>query len=135
MPENVPQWDPRYSVGNELLDKQHGDLLAICAKATDVLGENNTGDKAQFHVILNDLYAAVVLHFKTEEEILRQHDYPKLAEHMHEHELCKEWLVEILVNATLGNASNDAVHTFLDSWWTQHVLETDMEYKEFLRDR
>ncbi|NJD34069.1 MAG: hypothetical protein FIA96_04415 [Betaproteobacteria bacterium] len=135
MLEKIPQWDPCYSVGNELLDRQHRDLLSICAKAADVLDENHTGDKSQFHVILNDLYATVLLHFSTEEEILRQNGYPKLAEHAHEHELCKEWLVEILVNATLGEASNEAVHTFLDCWWTQHVLETDMEYKEYLLDR
>jgi len=70
------------------LDRQHRDLLAICAKASDVLDENSTSDKAEFHVVLNDLYATVVLHFDTEEEILRQHGYPKLAEHKREHEVC-----------------------------------------------
>lgn len=134
MSDPIPLWDPRYSVGNELLDKQHKDLLVICSKASEVLGENSTSDKAQFHIILNDLYAAVVLHFDTEEAILRQFGYPKLAEHKHEHDVCKEWLVEILLNATLGDASNEAVHIFLDSWWNQHVRESDMEYKKYLLD-
>ncbi len=133
MRKNVPEWSQAVSVDNELLDKQHKDLLSICDKAAELLEEKGSKGKRQFHAVLNDVFEKAIQHLSAEEEILLKHNYPKLADHKNEHRQLLSQLTETLLSAAGGVINKDQLYKLLHDWLTEHELGADMEYKEHLR--
>ena len=72
------------------------------------------------------------MHFKAEENLLRQINYPKTAEHIKQHnELTDKFN---LLEQKLDNYTIDLHHkisTFLYSWLTSYILKSDMDYKYY----
>ena len=52
---NSYEWKPEYSVGNEMLDTQHQQLLKICKDVSDYRCDRSKNSILDFHSILNDL--------------------------------------------------------------------------------
>lgn len=121
-------WLPSYSVGNETLDRQHQQLLKLCNEAIDCMESDSLESRGAFHLILNDLVHYTETHFKTEEAILRQHDYPLLEAHRAEHLAYQVQLTDFLLEATLGKIDKPALYHYLSAWWRNHILSSDMQY-------
>ena len=126
-------WNPDYSVGNDILDRQHQKLLALCNQAVDCLEDESLEGREQFHLILNDLVAYADEHFLTEENLLSEKNYPQLSEQKAEHHFYLERISEILFLAVKGNIDKIGLCKYLSNWWSSHILESDMQYKEFLQ--
>jgi hemerythrin len=126
-------WNPDYSVGNDILDRQHQKLLALCNQAVDCLEDESPEGRGQFHLILNDLVAYADEHFLTEENLLREKNYPQLSEQKAEHHFYLERISQFLYSASEGNIDKTGLCKYLSNWWSSHILESDMQYKEFLQ--
>lgn len=66
------EWQPSYSVGNQVLDDQHKNLLSLCKKAILCMSENSPENVELFHDILGELSNYVRTHFNTEEALMKQ---------------------------------------------------------------
>jgi hemerythrin len=132
MARTFSRWSENLSVGNAVLDDQHKQLLSLCEKAAGLLEHKGDNKKEHFHAVLNDLFAASSLHFKTEEDLLRKHEYPNFEEHKKAHQLHMEQLTEILINATHGETNAEKLYKVLHDWLDEHETETDVQYKEYL---
>ena len=123
--ENI-QWIPEYSVGNKELDEQHKVLFSM---VNDFFQQN--GKKAVLATYQN-LYSYIDLHFEAEENLLRQINYPKTAEHIQKHDELRDKL--LLLEKKLGHYTIDLHHKisfFLYNWLASHILKTDMDYKSY----
>ena len=120
------QWIPEYSVGNKEMDEQHKTLFIMI---NDFLHQES---KEEVVKIFQGLTAYVNLHFKAEEDLLRQINYPKTAEHIIKHnELTDKFH---LLEQKLDDYNIDLHHkisTFLYNWLTSHILKADMDYKTY----
>ena len=64
MPIRV-QWDSSFSVGNDLLDRQHQGLLALCNDLAECIAAGRGESLLRFHDILYQLTQYAREHFKT----------------------------------------------------------------------
>lgn len=130
---NFTEWQPRFSVGNWVLDSQHKQLLSLCRQSIYCMGDESPDGITQFHVILNDLSEYVEIHFQTEEVILKECNYPLLARHREEHVAYQEQLADFLKSATSGEINKEGLIHYLSHWWTEHILGSDKQYVESIQ--
>lgn len=126
-------WAPGFSVGHEVLDTQHRELLRICRLAEMSIDDDSETGVDLFHVVLNDLCRYAEVHFATEEAILEAIGYPQLDEQRTEHRTYLDELADFLFEATQGKADPVALARFLTGWWLHHILDSDMRYAPFVR--
>ncbi len=130
---DLSAWKPEYSVGSHTLDSQHKKLLELCKRVSSYKCDQSKASIHEFHGILNDLAFYATKHFETEEQVLRQIGYPKLSAQKEQHDGYSERLVEFLMDAIGGNIDKSALHNYLEQWWINHILVSDMEYSDFLK--
>jgi hemerythrin len=122
-------WSEEISVGVPAMDAQHReliDLLNVFAKHT------NPG--VAFDTVMRMFnYAAV--HFHAEEALLEQAGYPEIETQRHEHQMFLSKTTEF----SAKNLSDPDVYvrmaTYLTSWLLHHIMEEDMKYKPFIRNK
>lgn len=131
--EDLPKWRPEYSVGHATLDSQHKRLLELCDKVSSFKCDRSKASLDSFHLILNDLACYATTHFETEEQVLRHVGYPKLQEQKKDHDEYGDKLVEFLFSAMSGETDKSSLLDFLHKWWLNHILHSDMEYSDYLK--
>lgn len=125
---NFTEWQPNYSVGNWLLDSQHKQLLSLCQQSIYCMDDESVEGVSQFHIILNELSEYVDIHFRSEEVILKECNYPLLARHKEEHLAYQEQLSDFMVAATMGEINKQGLVHYLSQWWSEHILCSDKQY-------
>jgi hemerythrin-like metal-binding protein len=123
-------WSERYSVGVEILDRQHRQLLDLCAQAARVVEATDSGELSD---ILDQMLQYADQHFRTEESLLAEHAYPDLAGQEREHNEYLTQLTSLILTPSTGSTlKQSAVYELLTHWWLDHILVSDMAYKDFL---
>lgn len=131
----IAVWNPSYSVGSTLLDSQHRKLLKLCAALGNSLLHPAANGRHDFHEILHELSEYSRQHFAAEEALLGKHGYPQLADQKSDHlEYCRQ-IAEQSFAASTGEADQLSLQRFVTEWWTHHILESDMAYRDFLISR
>jgi hemerythrin len=131
MPIRV-QWDSSFSVGNELLDRQHQRLLGLCNDMAECLTAGREEALFRFHEILYQLTQYAREHFKTEENLLERYRYSGLTSHLVDHSAYEEKMADWAYSATMDFIDMREVQRFLAVWWRDHILVSDMQYKPLL---
>ncbi len=128
MPNHV-QWDPLYSVDNEVLDNQHKAILALCNALADCASDPGQDAEQQFRAIFNELLTRVREHFSTEEALLSTSDHPELDDHRAAQEEFEYLGTEII---TTANFEMPEIQRFLSLWWVGHLVDSAKKYREGL---
>lgn len=127
-------WTEEYSVGIPVIDAQHQRLLRMINELHEALINRQT--REAIGRIINQLMTYTATHFSTEEKYLEQYGYPELAGHREQHEVLTDWVIDVRQDWENGRpVKTREVLAFLKDWWLNHILETDMRYSQFLRDR
>jgi len=127
------EWDPALGTGDPLVDEQHRNIHKIFNEL-----ESAPGRPEDIMRVLELLLDHVVVHFDTEETLMRRVDYP--AESMSEHiELHRE-LTEVARQKVLEFRAGELggvkpLLDFLREWLVGHVHQHDRELIEFVRVR
>jgi hemerythrin-like metal-binding protein len=120
------QWIPEYSVGNKEMDEQHKVLF----KMINEFFHQDT--RSTVIATFQHLSSYIDLHFEAEENLLRQINYPKTAEHIKKHDELRgkfHLLQQSLENDKIN--SHHKISTFLYNWLSSHILKSDMDYKDY----
>ena len=127
-------WKEEFSVGVEVLDQQHQQIIKII---------NSLADKPRFFLrfqdvssALTELNAYVSEHFLLEERLLKENGYQDLLSHSDKHIAYSERITE-LCRASLHRRSEvpQELLDFLTDWWRNHILQEDMQYKAFFEEK
>lgn len=129
MTENFA-WSAEYSVGNDVLDRQHRRILDLCVQVR-TLAPSQPSYSERLHDILNEMSRYAIEHFKTEEALLGKVDYPHVGEQQHEHLEYHEGLTNLLMDSMTGVPDRERLRAFLEDWWLDHILLSDMKYKPY----
>lgn len=115
------------SVGSEELDYQHKHMVEIINEVfrAYIKGEN----REVIGPILDKLSQYVVYHFTMEEVYFAMFDFYNKEEHIKEHNMFREKVVEF-INKFKSNDANLTcdVMNFLKDWLHDHILESDLQY-------
>jgi hemerythrin-like metal-binding protein len=82
--------------------------------------------------LLSDMTNYAQEHFAAEEELMRQHNYPRLEEHVAQHRAFQKKTVDFCLATVLnvGIVPETMLH-YLSDWLVEHILKSDMAYKPF----
>ena len=125
------RWKPEYSVGIESIDAQHRQLIELINRLQNTVDYATGGDYER--AALDAVVEYTVNHFRYEEELMQEHDYPSFETHRAEHQKMVARVEELLsaYRADEDRALQDAL-AFLKSWLINHINGTDQQYSEFL---
>jgi hemerythrin-like metal-binding protein len=128
------KWNSSFSVGITKLDEQHRQIIGVINGLIESL--EHPFEPMPLSKILGQLSEYVHVHFETEERLLIEQGYPELARQKGEHKAFKRKIATFCMDA-LGEQESVPVEIldYLKTWWNEHILEEDMKYRGFLKDR
>lgn len=129
----IVKWRDSYSVGVKKFDDVHKVLLELINEMFVIVRDSQ--DVANLDVTVNKLIQYTQEHFTDEEQALEEANYPNLTDHKAIHSKLledvksyKKRVDENDENAILG------FYHFLRDWLLTHILEEDMQYKEYFAE-
>lgn len=120
------EWSDELSVGNELLDGQHKNLIDMI----NTLDDDRLGGDELGEVIFGLLeYAAI--HFRDEEKFFVDAAPEIVEHHFASHTIFISTAYKFVQRFKRGEALElrQPVYEFLCQWLVQHILVEDMQYK------
>jgi hemerythrin len=133
MDDVLVEWDDRYSVGIQLIDEQHKELI----KLTNALYKGClSGDEAACSYFMEAIHGTVDYvrrHFSAEERLMENVKYPDLAEHKREHESFVKKILEDVGSFQGGKKFVPNVFVrYLKDWILTHIAVQDKKYSKYI---
>jgi hemerythrin len=128
-------WTENFSVGVRELDQQHQLLIKLLNRLIATQGTINTRSETISDVLLAMTRYAQV-HFKTEERLMEAYGYPGLEEQKKKHRDFRKTTVGFSTATTFGiDQVPEDLLTYLTNWLVHHILEDDMAYRSFFKEK
>ncbi len=128
------EWTDSFSVGVALFDEQHRRLIAML----NTMIKNPAAPTRSETVgdVLTDMTCYAKEHFKSEEALMAEHDYPHLEVHKHQHLGFQDKVARFCLATAEGEATVPReLLAYLRRWWLRHILQEDMAFKPFFRQK
>ena len=120
-------WRPEYSVHIDAIDRQHQVFVSLIRELQEAMAEGRGRIFQQ--TLVEKLLAYANLHFRFEEDLMREHGYELLAEHVEQHRLLTSRVGELQQRIHDGEAvSNPSLILLLRNWLTEHIMQHDQKY-------
>jgi hemerythrin len=129
------QWTPALAVGIEEIDAQHQELFR---RAGQFLASLEGSSRKDVGTLLSYLRLYAITHFGTEEERMRDAEYPEYPAHKTEHDrFVRELLRMSDEHERRGGPGLQPlrVATFVTRWLEEHVSGTDTALARYLLSR
>lgn len=130
-------FDKSLLTGNELIDSEHRELIARVNQVTS--GAVAGSEKAAAVKTLDFLMDYVDIHFKDEEGLQLEYDYPLLAAHKAQHAKFAQTVEELreMLEEEQGptDAFVEAVNRNVVNWLLMHIQVWDRQVAEFIKER
>jgi hemerythrin len=127
------KWKDAYSMGEKGIDDQHKGLFKLSNEIYHLV-ENGIDDNEHFRELFMALNDYSVEHFIYEEMYMQEQGYPKLREHIGQHLAFSDKLKELCIGIDKETHIKD-IGEFVTTWLVQHVLDEDMQYKQYIEER
>lgn len=125
-------WNDEYKVGMKELDGQHLILFSIINQIDINIAAERTGDLIED--VLSALTAYVSYHFAFEEALMRQHGYPRLAEHIASHRRLSQTLDELAAGQRMTDVAQAVrIRKFAIDWLVDHIMQDDAEFADLVK--
>lgn len=127
-------WDDNLSVGNEMIDSDHRNLLVVVNRVEDDI-------RAKDHVAFSKSFALLdtymQIHFTNEEKIAEAVNFPFNRNKIEHLQILNELNnIKKTLDATNGAWSDEIVETYshyLSDWMCNHIINEDMLLKPVLQ--
>ena len=129
------QWSEKFSVGVKELDEQHQQLIKLLNLLISTQGTANTRSET-----ISDTLMAMTryaqAHFQAEEKLMEDYGFPGLEEQKIQHRDFRKKTVAFSTATYYGiDHVPEALLEYLVEWWVHHILEDDMAYRSFFKDK
>ena len=126
-------WTNQYSVGDDPIDQQHQQIVAILNQFYKAIREGNQAKQAE--AIIDELDRYAKTHLMYEEDLMAEIGYPGLPEHRRKH---GKWVAAVpryrALLRTQGPAVGHDIFLMVKDWWAGHILGIDRLYVPYLRE-
>ncbi|OEF95869.1 bacteriohemerythrin [Desulfuribacillus alkaliarsenatis] len=127
-------WNPALSVGHDLIDEQHQELIR---QINQLLEACNQGKgKATVNEIVAFLEDYVVNHFGMEEEQMQKYNYPEYDKHKAQHTKFIEIFTELkqeMQQDGVGPHTAIKINQIVVDWLVQHITKVDKALGAYLQ--
>lgn len=145
-------WSEKYSVGFEEIDNQHRILVEIINKLEEIYQNrlNYTNFEGVLEKCINELKTYTILHFSTEEILMKMFTYKDFDEHKESHDNFINVVIEEKISIfqlikqkegkdqkTIDQLNQEiyekieSIINFLQQWFINHILKSDVDFVEF----
>lgn len=122
------EWDRSMSVGVEELDDQHKQLITLINEAYGAIQKHDEQAMAE---LIDKMREYALMHFATEEAIMREHGYPGVEAHKFQHVKFNQD-VDGFKEKQFERTNLSQIFVYLSRWLTTHIMEEDMKYKAYM---
>ena len=124
-------WSDEFSVGIEIIDKQH--MILVRAINLLAMAVERNGSNELLSEIFKTLVDYTNTHFSYEEELFEFYGYPQTDKHKSEHKALLNKVLEFKGQWEAGHADiGPDVLRFLVDWLRHHILGSDKKYSGYL---
>jgi hemerythrin-like metal-binding protein len=128
------EWTENLSVGIPSIDKQHKKLIELFNTFYESI--HNKVEKDKMLSVINGLKEYTVQHFKSEEVIMKIHNYPRLNIQIKSHDSFVKSVLDFEERYKQGKLLlTIEIVNFIKDWITKHIMEEDKLYTTFLTQR
>ena len=126
-------WNQSYSVGIDKIDNQHKILVEIINK----LFESFSNGKAESIVsdIILELVEYTEYHFKLEEDLFEEYNYPEKDDHILKH---KQFVGQVFEWKNRLSKGDSNIHyeliNYLKTWLLEHIQGDDISYSQYFKE-
>ena len=119
------------SVGVEALDADHRHLLDITATLEEAVEGGASG--MQVGELLQELIDYADTHLSREEYLMEKLGFEDTTPHIATHDVFRRWISDLHARHAGEDVCtlSSKVLDYLNNWWINHILKSDMEYKHF----
>ena len=129
------QWTEKFSVGVRELDQQHQQLVKLLNRLILAQGTITTHSQT-ISDILMEMTRYAQTHFTTEERLMEAYGYPGLEDQKLQHCDFRKKTVDFYAATTQGfEQVPEAMLEYLVNWLIHHILEDDMAYRSFFKEK
>ncbi len=125
-------WTSNLNTGIETIDKQHKMIVEYINQLDDAKtgGVNNS----LVAKVIDKLVGYTASHFKYEERLLEEANYPFLKAHRNVHEIFIKRLNDYQERFRLGEDISGELHAMMFNWLFGHIKHDDMDYVSVVGD-
>lgn len=121
------RWNVNNECGQAVIDHQHRRLFEIINYLLAAFIEKRT--KEECGLLLDELLEDIINHFRTEEVIIRDAEYPFIEEHKNLHKKLEEKIVELIERFSRDELTLGELFSFLAyDVVAQHIIMEDKKY-------
>lgn len=126
--ENM-KWDNAYSLGIKNIDEQHKQLFEIVSKIFSL--QESRDVKENIRTILHELHDYIKVHFKDEEEFMKNIGYPDLEYHHLLHIQLAKSVSNILQDPSRLDIIQTKMRVIAKRALIDHILEEDSKFQQY----
>lgn len=125
------EWSSEYEIEIPQIDDQHKELVRLINILYESISEGRSGETV--HQTLNALLQYVEIHFETEENAMRDRNYPGFEEHLLKHEELRSKVLDLRKEELQGREiATFELLNFLVDWLKTHIAQTDRAFGNYL---
>ena len=125
-------WDESLSIGYELIDDQHKQLIALASKLRAAMSGDRDRQVGSL-IIIAEIIACARVHFATEERLMEERHYPLMASHASLHVDAMRKAVDLRCQYVSGQPEFTlSLLEFLEAWLINHIQRSDKALGLFL---
>ena len=125
-------WDESLSIGYELIDDQHKQLIALASKLRAAMSGDRDRQVSSL-IIIAEIIDCARVHFATEERLMEERHYPLMASHASLHVDAMRKAVDLRCQYVAGQSDLTIPHLqFIEAWQVNHIQRSDRALGLFL---
>ena len=130
------QWDASLETGHEKIDTQHKQLISTLNSLIDASKEGK--DKDEIFKVVDFLLEYTILHFKAEEQLQLQYNFPDYYVHKKYHEDFKVTVTGLHKELVETGPTPDMiiyVTNIIGEWFINHIKGDDFKMAAFIKSK
>lgn len=125
-------WNESNDTGIPIIDEQHRAIVSIINTLHYFIMKKKESEILESIMITLDQYTK--FHFHTEEEIMKNLNYPELKEHIVHHKLLANDTKKVSFEVRNEN-DPEILLRFLKNWWLDHICIEDRKYSQYFKEK
>jgi len=121
-------WKSCYEIGHSMVDKQHQYLFDLANKVVEA---KTKGELTKYIMLL---YKYIREHFRDEELLMRDVEYPGYDAHKQIHNMLLDKMNDISEKVGQDTLAKDEIKEFMEDWLLDHILLKDGALGDFLSE-
>jgi hemerythrin-like metal-binding protein len=122
-------WKDAFNIGISDIDRQHRDFMNLLNTSEKKIAAMAGSGINQS--IFDQLKRYASDHFRLEEKLMEEYNYPELKKQRRMHEYFETQMSKM--ESSLENIAPNRMFTFMKQWLLEHIMEEDMQFAKYLK--